>query len=129
MLPGGGGGARFIPPDEYKEFLSLGHGGVFDLDLDNVDVAPWRLPGADIGAYFNFGLNEHKWREYASEVRHKRLELTMQASIQTFDGDQDASLGGAYPHGAPEGGAMARGYGYRMGGMGGGGGGLSLIHI
>ena len=90
MLPGGGGGARFIPPDEYKEFLSLGHGGVFDLDLDNVDVAPWRLPGADIGAYFNFGLNEHKWREYASEVRHKRLELTMQASIQTFDGDQDA---------------------------------------
>ena len=40
LLPGGGGGARFIPPDEYKEFLALGHGGVFDLDLDNIDVAP-----------------------------------------------------------------------------------------
>ena len=43
LLPGGGGGARFIPPDEYKEFLSSGTG--FSLDLDNVDVAPWRPPG------------------------------------------------------------------------------------
>jgi len=76
---GGGGGARFIPPEEYKEFLSLGHGGVFDLDLDNVDVAPWRAPGADVSAYFNHGFTEHTWREYTSSIRHVRLELTMNA--------------------------------------------------
>ena len=133
ILPGGGGGARFIPPDEYKEFLQLGHGGVFDLDLDNVDVAPWRLPGADLSAYFNYGLNEHAWREYTSKVRHARLELTMQETIRTFDGEQDNA---AYPHGpggmpggAPIGGRDGGGYAQApmgmapMGmGMGGGGG-------
>ena len=122
MLPGGGGGARVIPPDEYKEFLSLGHGGVFDLDLDNVDVAPWRLPGADIGAYFNFGLNEHQWREYASEVRHSGSSHHAGEHPDARRGP-GRGAGGAYPHGAPEGGAMARGYGYRMEERGGGGGG------
>ena len=41
ILPGGEGGARFIPPDEYKEFLQLGHGGVFDWIL----TTSMSLPG------------------------------------------------------------------------------------
>ena len=36
MLPGGGGGARFIPPDEYKEFLNLGHGVLVGTPEENV---------------------------------------------------------------------------------------------
>lgn len=31
-LPGGRGGWKFIPPEEYKEFLSLGHGGASPLE-------------------------------------------------------------------------------------------------
>ena len=97
MMPGGEGGSRFIPPEEYKEFLQLGHGGIFDVDLDNIDVAPWRKPGADVSSFFNFGLNEHTWRQYASDVRHARLELALQEKIQTVGDDDDI----AYPHGPP----------------------------
>lgn len=31
-----------VSPEEYKEFLSLGHGEIFSLDLDSVVDAPWR---------------------------------------------------------------------------------------
>eukprot|EP00976_Prorocentrum_cordatum_P113467 1195703-Prorocentrum_minimum.AAC.5 len=46
-LPGGRGAWKFIPPEEYKEFIALGHGAIFDLDLDNTDEAPWKEPGAN----------------------------------------------------------------------------------
>ena len=84
ILPGGGGGARFIPPEEYKEFLQLGHGGIFDLDLDNIDVAPWRERGADVSSYFNYGLDERTWRKYAKSIRKSRLEQHLQNKIETY---------------------------------------------
>lgn len=31
-----------VTPEEYKEFLSLGHGEIFTLDIDMVVNAPWR---------------------------------------------------------------------------------------
>ena len=83
-MPGGGGGARFIPPEEYKEFLQLGHGGIFDLDLDNIDVAPWRERGADVSSYFNYGLDERTWRKYAKSIRKSRLEQHLQNKIETY---------------------------------------------
>ena len=82
ILPGGEGGARFIPPDEYKEFLQLGHGGVFDLDLDNIDVAPWRRRGAELNSYFNYGFTERSWRLYIKEIRRARMELHLRNSIE-----------------------------------------------
>ena len=36
-LPGDLGDHDYSP-EEYKEFLHLGHGGIFDLDLNNVDM-------------------------------------------------------------------------------------------
>ena len=84
ILPGGGGGARFIPPDEYKEFLQLGHGGIFDLDLDNIDVSPWRERGADLSSYFNYGLDERSWRTYAKAIRRARLEQHLQNKIEAY---------------------------------------------
>lgn len=84
ILPGGGGGARFIPPDEYKEFLQLGHGGIFDLDLDNIDVSPWRERGVDLSSYFNYGLDERSWRTYAKAIRRARLEQHLQNKIEAY---------------------------------------------
>jgi len=37
-----------------------------------VDVAPWRAPGVDVTAYFNYGFNEPSWRKYQSDIRHCR---------------------------------------------------------
>lgn len=87
ILPGGEGGARFIPPEEYKEFLQLGHGGIFDLDLDNIDVAPWRKRGIDPDAYFNYGFTERTWRRYVNEIRKARLELHLRNAIETPTSD------------------------------------------
>ena len=33
---------RQVSPEEYREFLALGHGEIFNLDLDAVVDAPWR---------------------------------------------------------------------------------------
>lgn len=74
LLPGGAGGSRFIPPDQYREFLQLGHGGILDLDLDNTDVAPWRAPGVDVTDYFNYGFNERTWKDFQASVRRERLK-------------------------------------------------------
>lgn len=84
ILPGGSGGSRFIPPEEYKEFLHLGHGGVFDLDLNNVDILPWRERGAEQDAYFNYGFNEKSWREYAIEIRRARIDAHLNNKIEIF---------------------------------------------
>lgn len=74
QLPGGIGGSRYIPPDQYKEFLQLGNGGILDLDLSNTDIAPWRTPGADISDFFNYGFTEDTWTEFEHDVRRERLK-------------------------------------------------------
>jgi len=95
MLPGGMGGSRYIPPDQYKEFLSLGHGGILDLDLDNTDQAPWRTPGADISDFFNYGFTEDTWKEFQADVRRERLKR-----FHTYvdsNGQQPTDLAAAFP--------------------------------
>lgn len=86
ILPGGSGGSRFIPPEEYKEFLHLGHGGIFDLDLNNVDMLPWRVRGVEQDAYFNYGFNERNWREYTTEIRRARIDAHLKNQIEIVSG-------------------------------------------
>jgi hypothetical protein len=50
-----------VGPDEYKEFLSLGHGDIFDLDLDRWAAAAAALMGlrlrmAGLGLMMGLGL-------------------------------------------------------------------------
>ena len=87
-------GQTRVSPEEYKEFLSLGHGEIFSIDLDSVIDAPWRLPGTDPSDFFNFGMNMNDWKAYQDRVRRYRLEFTMKGQIQTFDQSQaaDASM-------------------------------------
>ncbi|KAK9820572.1 hypothetical protein WJX72_011768 [[Myrmecia] bisecta] len=90
-------GQTRVTPDEYKEFLGLGHGEVFNLDIDRVQDAPWRQPGADPSDFFNYGLNPASWKQYCKRIELFRLEFTMQSKIQTYEGaagmlDQDPDL-------------------------------------
>lgn len=78
-------GQTRVSPEEYKEFLNLGHGDIFDVDLDAVIEAPWKLPGIDPGDFFNYGMNEKTYREYQSRIKQFRLEFTMKSQIQTMD--------------------------------------------
>ena len=94
-------GQTRVSPEEYREFLSLGHGEIFDIELDWVVEPPWRYPGIDPGDFFNYGMNETTWKEYQERVKRFRQEFTLQNQIQTMD----VAVGG------------------HKGGMGGGGGG------
>ena len=69
---------------EYKEFLALGHGEIFDLDvmrtvvLDKMGEArppPWHFPGCDLSDYFNYGMDPESWRFYCAIVAAFRCAL------------------------------------------------------
>ncbi|KAK9842235.1 hypothetical protein WJX81_001925 [Elliptochloris bilobata] len=79
-------GQTRVTPEEYREFRELGHGEIFNLDVDAVVEAPWRTPGADPTDFFNYGLTLRTWREYAARIARYRLEFSMQRKIQTLDG-------------------------------------------
>lgn len=62
---------------EYKEFLALGHGDIFELDVAKAvsmdrfgtpQQPPWMVPGADLSDYFNYGMDTDGWRCYCAAV-------------------------------------------------------------
>jgi hypothetical protein len=78
-------GQTRVSPEEYKEFLTLGHGEIFSIDLDSVIDPPWMLPGTDPSDFFNYGMSMTDWKNYQERVKQYRLEFTMRGQIQTFD--------------------------------------------
>jgi hypothetical protein len=69
---------------EYKEFLALGHGDIFDLDITRAVVLdrfgemkppPWTLPGSDLSDYFNYNLDPESWRFYCSVIDAYRCDF------------------------------------------------------
>ncbi len=61
-----------MSPEEYKEFLTLGHGEIFSIDIDRVVDAPWHFPGIDPSDFFNYGMDERAWKQYCERVRQYR---------------------------------------------------------
>ena len=74
-----------VTPDEYREFLSLGHGEIFTLDLDRVLDAPWRAPNANPSDFFNYGMNERGWRHYCRNVEQYRWGLGLGVGVGAED--------------------------------------------
>lgn len=87
-------GQTRVTPEEYKEFLGLGHGDVFHLDIDSVVDAPWNTPGADPADFFNYGLNQRSWKDYCAKVKKFQLEFSMQKKIEVYDRDSRPRGGG-----------------------------------
>lgn len=81
-------GQTRVSPEEYKEFLNLGHGEIFSLDIDSVVDAPWRLPGTDPSDFFNYGMTISGWKAYQDRVKQYRAEFMMKGQIQTLDQSQ-----------------------------------------
>ena len=95
-------GQTRVSPEEYREFLNLGHGDIFDVDLDAVIEAPWNLPGIDPSDFFNYGMNEKTYREYQGRIKQFRIEYTMKSQIQTLDQARMAVGASAPVREAPE---------------------------
>ncbi|KAL8279946.1 hypothetical protein RQP46_007527 [Phenoliferia psychrophenolica] len=45
---------------------------LFDLDIDAIEDKSWRKPGANMADYFNYGMNEPAWKNYARKQRITR---------------------------------------------------------
>ncbi|XP_042504824.1 FIP1[V]-like protein isoform X2 [Macadamia integrifolia] len=105
------------------EFILPSHKTVFDIDIDSFEEKPWKQPGVDTADFFNFGLDEEKWKGYCRRLEQFRLEAAMQSKIRVYEsgrseqdydpdlppelaaaaGIHDASAEGAHP-GKTEGG-------------------------
>ncbi|CAL4944115.1 unnamed protein product [Urochloa decumbens] len=74
---GFGGGLDFtLPP----------HKTIFDIDVDAAfEEKPWKYPGADISDFFNFGLDEEKWKDFCKQLDQMRIESTMQSRIRVYE--------------------------------------------
>ncbi|ONK76080.1 uncharacterized protein A4U43_C03F23670 [Asparagus officinalis] len=71
-----GGGLDFTLPS-YKT--------IFEVDIESFEEKPWRHPGVDISIYFNFDLDEDKWKEYSKQLDQLRLESTMRSKIHVYE--------------------------------------------
>ncbi len=67
-----------VLPDEYKEFLALGHGEIFSLAIDRVVDPPWRQPFADTSNFFNYDMNESSWMQYQRKVGLNSLDNSLE---------------------------------------------------
>ncbi|CAL5431244.1 unnamed protein product [Camellia sinensis] len=47
---------------------------VFDINIDNLQEKQWRHPGADLSDFFNFGLDELKWKDYCGQMEQLCLD-------------------------------------------------------
>lgn len=50
----------------------------FEIDLIDEELnseRPWRRPGASLDDFFNYGFNEHSWKEYAARQVALRLKV------------------------------------------------------
>ncbi|KAJ2373237.1 cleavage polyadenylation factor subunit fip1, partial [Coemansia sp. RSA 2603] len=45
---------------------------MYTIDVDMLEEKPWRLPGADVTDYFNFGFSEETWKLYCMKQKEIR---------------------------------------------------------
>ncbi|XP_042449544.1 FIP1[V]-like protein [Zingiber officinale] len=67
------------------DFTLPSHKTVFDVDIESFEEKPWRYLGVDMSDFFNFGLDEDKWKDYCKRLDQLRLESTMQSKIRVYE--------------------------------------------
>ncbi|XP_074571352.1 LOW QUALITY PROTEIN: uncharacterized protein LOC141827910 [Curcuma longa] len=67
------------------DFTLPSHKTIFDVDIESFEEKPWRYPGVDVSDFFNFGLDEDKWKDYCKRLDQLRLESTMQSKIRVYE--------------------------------------------
>ena len=82
--------ARILNP---QGFIPGRRKNAFEIDLDDIDHPKWREPGAVQSDFFNFGLTEQTWREYAA--RQVALRLFRQQKLAEEEARRAASGGRA----------------------------------
>merc|ERR1712227_146259 len=78
---------RQVDPEEYKEFLKLGFGDIFNLNLDKVidKNKNWLDPLSDSTDFFNYGHTLDTWKVFCRRVHFFRTELLHSFPIKIFE--------------------------------------------
>uniref|UniRef100_A0ACD5X7Z6 Uncharacterized protein n=1 Tax=Avena sativa TaxID=4498 RepID=A0ACD5X7Z6_AVESA len=82
MTPWGGSGRGF---GGGLDFTLPPHKAIYEIDIETFEEKPWKYPGADISDFFNFGIDEEKWKDYCKQIDQQRLESTMQSRIRVYE--------------------------------------------
>ena len=53
----------------------------YEFDVDSLEDKPWKKPGADLTDYFNYGFNEHTWKQYCQKQLSLRAEFGLKKRI------------------------------------------------
>ncbi|GAQ84232.1 hypothetical protein KFL_001810130 [Klebsormidium nitens] len=85
MQYGGRGGRRWGQQQRGNDVYFPNASHVFDLNLEELEMKPWRFAGTDVSDYFNFELNEQTWHAYCQQLAQARLEQTMQSKIRVYE--------------------------------------------
>lgn len=78
-IPPGGASAQLKKVD-LDAVPTLAGQSLYDVDLDATD-RPWRMPGADITDYFNYGFTEDTWKLYCDKQRKMKGEVAIHNKI------------------------------------------------
>lgn len=75
---------RRVDSEEYKQFLNLGMGGIFELDLEKVLVRDriWLNPMVDSSEFFNYDHTLATWHTFCQRVKSFRLEVIHSLSVE-----------------------------------------------
>jgi hypothetical protein len=78
---------RHVDPEEYKEFLKLGFGDIFDLNLDKVvdKDKHWLDPLYDMSDFFNYGHTLDSWKAFCRRVHSFRIELLHSFPLKIYE--------------------------------------------
>lgn len=77
---------RQVELDEYKEFVKLGLGGLFYLNLDKVvsKDKKWLDSNSDLSDFFNYGFSFKTWQVFCQHVTIMRLNILHSIPISIF---------------------------------------------
>jgi len=78
---------RQVDKDEYKEFLRLGLGGIFDLDLSLVieKDKKWLDPMSDNTDFFNYGHSLESWQIFCQRVKSYRANIQHSLPVESYN--------------------------------------------
>eukprot|EP00607_Mallomonas_marina_P007552 CAMPEP_0182419728 /NCGR_PEP_ID=MMETSP1167-20130531/4115_1 /TAXON_ID=2988 /ORGANISM="Mallomonas Sp, Strain CCMP3275" /LENGTH=289 /DNA_ID=CAMNT_0024594799 /DNA_START=93 /DNA_END=962 /DNA_ORIENTATION=+ len=80
--------------DDIKSMQFGYHRTAFDINIDELEEQPWRLPHTDISDYFNYGFTEATWLKYCENQLQLRIAENLGPINQALTGGNITSSSG-----------------------------------
>lgn len=81
-----------LPEVDIDAVAEMDGKSILGIDLEGLQDKPWRLPGADITDYFNYGFDEFTWTAYCQKQTRIRQDFAPDKVMQGMIGAMDNSM-------------------------------------